>query len=167
MLSALDTLTGSNEQDPAHRALYLAAWYHDAVYNGVPSDERDSAALAAAQLPGAGLEHAEVGEVVRLVELTIEHRPDSGDAAGQLLCDADLEVLGREAGAYRRYALSVRREYAHVPDPAFAAGRAAILRKLLEADSLYSSPLARSLWETRARANLAAELELLERPEPA
>ena len=167
MLSALDTLTGSNEQDPAHRALYLAAWYHDAVYNGVPSDERDSAALAAAQLPGAGLEHAEVGEVVRLVELTIEHSPDSGDAAGQLLCDADLEVLGREAGAYRRYALSVRREYAHVPDPAFAAGRAAILRKLLEADSLYSSPLARSLWETRARANLAAELELLERPEPA
>lgn len=166
MLNALDTLTGSNEKDPAHRAIYLAAWYHDAVYNGRPSDERDSAALAAAQLPEAGLDLAEIDEVVRMVELTIEHRPGPGDAAGQLLCDADLEVLGREAGAYRRYALSVRREYAHVPDAAFAAGRAAILRKLLEADYLYSSPLARSLWETRARANLAEEIELLERPEP-
>lgn len=167
MLSALDTLTGSTEQNPVHRALYLAAWYHDAVYNGGPSDEKDSAALAAAQLPGAALERSEIDEVVRLVELTIEHRPASADAAGQLLCDADLEVLGREASAYRRYALSVRREYAHVPDPAFAAGRASILRKLLEAETLYSSPLARSLWESRARANLAAELELLERPDPA
>ena len=163
MLRSLDILANANERDPAHRPLYLAAWYHDAVYNGAPTDESDSAALAAKQLPAAGLEAGEVGEVVRLVELTAEHRPGPGDTAGQLLCDADLEVLGREAGAYRRYAASVRREYAHVPDAAFAAGRSDILRGLLEAGHLYSSPLARSLWESRARANLAAELGILER----
>lgn len=167
VLSALDTLSGSNEHHRAHRALYVAAWYHDAVYNAGPDDEHDSAALAAAQLPGAGLDSAEVAEVVRLVELTMTHRPAAGDTAGELLCDADLEVLGRGAGPYLRYTQAVRQEYAHVPEQAFAAGRAALLGKLLEGGFLYSTPQARSLWEAPARKNLALEIESLSRPVPA
>lgn len=162
MLRALDLLTGATERDTIQRPVYLAAWFHDAIYNGTDSDEKDSAALAESALRAAGMDPAEVNEVVRLIELTIEHQPDSGDIAGQLLCDADLEVLGRSTGAYRRYAAAVREEYSHVPDAAFAHGRSVILRALLDAGFLYSGEQARVLWEAKARENLKAELHDLE-----
>ena len=44
-----------------------------------------------------------------------------------VLSDADLAILARAADRYQDYAADVRREYAHVPDPAFRSGRAAIL----------------------------------------
>lgn len=159
VLKALDVLIGSTEREAMHhRPVYLAAWFHDAVYKGSASDELDSAALATAMLPAAGLDSGEIGDVVRLVGLTVEHRPGSEDLQGQMLCDADLEVLGRPAAAYRRYAAAVREEYAHVADAAFAQGRSAILRKLLAADFLYSGAQARALWEAPARENLEREL---------
>lgn len=166
VLTALDTLTGSGTAEPEHLPVYLAAWFHDAVYLGTATDEDESAALAAARLPGQGIASAVVDEVVRLVLLTKTHKPAPGDGAGALLCDADLEVLARPAGAYQRYAQAVRREYAHVPAADFARGRSAILRSLLEGGSLYSSDQGRMLWEEAARANLTVELEELEAVAP-
>ncbi|WP_411732656.1 DUF4031 domain-containing protein [Paeniglutamicibacter sp.] len=162
VLTALDTLTGGSAARKAHLPVYLAAWFHDAVYRGTATDEEDSAALAAARLPEHGVAGPVVGEVVRLVLLTKTHKPAPGDAAGALLCDADLEVLARPAAAYRRYTAAVRREYAHVPDADFARGRSAILRGLLDGGSLYAGERGREMWEEAARANLSAELQDLE-----
>jgi predicted metal-dependent HD superfamily phosphohydrolase len=162
VLTALDTLTGGGTTGSEHLPVYLAAWFHDAVYRGTATDEDESAALAAARLSGQGIGASVVDEVVRLVLLTKTHKPAPGDGTGSLLCDADLEVLARPAAAYRRYAAAVRLEYAHVPDVDFARGRAGILRGLLDGGSLYSSERGRSLWENAARANLTAELEELE-----
>ena len=162
VLSGLDQLTGLNERAIEHRAVYLAAWFHDAVYEGAADDEHASAALARVMLTGAGFGPELVSEVTRLVELTIKHDPALGDLAGQLLCDADLEVLSRPPGAYRRYAAAVREEYSHVPDSAFATGRSRILRELLAAPRLYSTPKGQKLWESTARENIEQELtELL------
>ena len=162
VLVSLDTLAGPHRQEAGHLPVYLAAWFHDAVYRGAATDEQDSAALAAELLPGVGVAAEVVDEVVRLVLLTTTHKPAPGDHAGALLCDADLEVLARSESAYRRYTAAVRREYAHVPDAEFARGRAAILRGLLAGGSLYSSDRGRELWEERARANLESELAELE-----
>ncbi|GAA4376600.1 DUF4031 domain-containing protein [Paeniglutamicibacter cryotolerans] len=163
VLAAIDRLVSAGEPSGAHpRAVVLAAWFHDAVYAGVPGgDEEASAALAAALLPGAGIGGPECAEVIRLVRLTATHRPMAADAAGALLCDADLEVLGRSTGAYARYAQSVHREYAHVPEAIFRDGRARILSALLESGSLYSTPTGAALWEGSARANLTAEITAL------
>lgn len=163
LLSVLDSLDllleAGADPGPIPRAVTLAAWFHDAVYNGVAGrDEQDSAELAARVLPSAGIPAAEVEEVVRLVLLTAGHSPGPQDAAGALLCDADLSVLGQEPDGYRRYLCNVRKEYAHISDADFAAGRTAVVRRLLALDPLYRTAAGRRLWLERARTNLAAEL---------
>ncbi|HYN97184.1 MAG TPA: metal-dependent phosphohydrolase, partial [Pilimelia sp.] len=81
------------------------------------------------------------------------------DAA--LLCDADLAVLGAPPAAYRAYAEAVRREFAHVPDGAFRAGRAAVLRRLLALPRLYRLPRLHARYDEPARHNLRRELTAL------
>jgi predicted metal-dependent HD superfamily phosphohydrolase len=138
-----------------------AAWWHDAVYDPrAPGDanERASAALAEQALDRLGVPPTSVAEVVRLVLLTSTHAAEPGDPDGALLCDADLAVLAGPPAAYDAYAAAVRREYAHVPEPAFRAGRAAVLRRLLDLPALYRLPHLRAAWEPAARANLQREL---------
>jgi predicted metal-dependent HD superfamily phosphohydrolase len=141
----------------------LAAWYHDAVYDPRAADnEERSAALAAAQLPGLDVDPA---EVVRLVLLTRDHAADPTDPAGALLCDADLAILAAPEPEYAAYVAAVRAEYAFVPDDAFRAGRAAVLRRLLALPALFH---AHPGWEAPARANLSTELaQLTGGPSPA
>jgi predicted metal-dependent HD superfamily phosphohydrolase len=142
----------------------VAAWWHDAVYDPHAigdTNERDSAELAGAVLAGIGVPPPTVDEVARLVLLTAGHMVQGGDPNGALLCDADLAVLASPPSAYDEYAAAVRQEYAHVPDPAFRAGRAAVLRRLLHLPSLYRLPALRAAWEPAARANLERELMAL------
>ncbi|MGH3717061.1 MAG: HD domain-containing protein [Micromonosporaceae bacterium] len=148
-------------------AVRLAAWFHDAVY--VPrrdDNERASAALARAVLRRLGVDRARVDEVARLVRLTENHHPAPGDRNGELLCDADLSVLAAPREAYRQYAARIRREYAHVPDRAFRAGRVGVLRRLLALPKLYRIPALAARWEAPARANLTRELDELTAPDP-
>ena len=98
-----------------------------------------------------------VDEVARLVLLTAAHDPAPHDAAGAVLSDADLEVLGRSPEAYARYVAAVRRDYAHVSDADWARGRGAVLDALLDAERLYRTAPGRTRWEAAARRNLAAE----------
>lgn len=142
-------------------AVRLAAWFHDAVYEGRPGDdEQASAALAEQVLGTLGVPADRVTRVVRLVRLTAGHDPGPADRDGQVLCDADLAILAAPATRYARYAAAVRAEYAHVPDDAFCAGRAAVLRGL-GAGPIYRTDRARLRWEAAARANLDAELSAL------
>ncbi|MGR0160275.1 DUF4031 domain-containing protein [Paenarthrobacter nitroguajacolicus] len=157
VLEALDLLT-EPEQPP--RTALLAAWFHDAVYEGVAGqDEEESARLAEDRLTSTGLAHAEVAEVARLVRLTSSHSPSPGDHTGALLCDADLSVLGGDEQSYARYLAAVREDYAHVSDHDFARGRAAVVRHLLGLDPLFHGERAKAHWLEAARRNLAGELE--------
>ncbi|MDO3703842.1 metal-dependent phosphohydrolase [Micromonospora sp. C28SCA-DRY-2] len=147
----------------------LAAWCHDAVYDpraAGDANERDSAALAGTLLTGLGVPAAAVAEVRRLVLLTAGHAVDPADADGALLCDADLAVLAAPRPAYDRYAAAVRREYGHVPEPAFRAGRARVLAGLLALPALFRLPPLARRWEAVARANLTRELAALTGPAP-
>ncbi|OFI38779.1 hypothetical protein BIU82_17695 [Arthrobacter sp. SW1] len=156
VLEALDVLT-----EPAlpARTVALAAWFHDAVYEGIAgTDEEESALLAEKRLTSVGLPEDDIAEVARLVRLTASHDPAPDDYAGALLCDADLSVLGAEPAAYARYLAAVREDYAHVSDADFATGRAAVVRRLLALDPLFHNARARELWLDAARRNLQAEL---------
>ena len=97
------------------------------------------------------------------MRLTATHRPADDDHAGQVLCDADLGILAAEPARYAAYTAGVRREYAHVSDEDFAAGRAAVLRDLLAKPTLFHTAVARSRWEESARANVSREIEVLSR----
>lgn len=139
-------------------ATLLAGWFHDAVYNGAAGqDEEESAQLAERQLD-ALLPAPVVAEAARLIRLTASHAPEDDDLAGSVLVDADLEVLGREPAAYRRYAAQVRADYAHVPDEQFSIGRAQVLRRLLGSPRLFRTRTGYRLWEAQARQNMEQEL---------
>jgi predicted metal-dependent HD superfamily phosphohydrolase len=147
---------------PPHlHAVLLAAWFHDAVYDGEGDLEERSAVLAEQELPAAGCAPELVGEVARLVRLTATHRPEPGDARGAALCDADLAILAAPPERYAAYVRGVRHEYGHLDDAIFRAGRAAVLRDLAAGEHLFHTATGRELWEDAARANLTAELSRL------
>ncbi|MFJ3079503.1 hypothetical protein ACIPJG_07105 [Streptomyces halstedii] len=159
VLDHVDTLAG-HAADPD--VVRLAVWFHDAVYRPDRSEnEERSAALAERALPEAGVPDAATAEVARLVRLTVTHDPADGDRDGEVLCDADLAILASAPREYAAYAAQVREEYGFVPDDLFRAGRADVLRHLLELPRLFRTPHGAAVWEPRARQNVTTELELL------
>jgi len=138
-----------------------AAFYHDAVYEPTyPANERASARLARRDLASIGWDADAVERVASMIEATEHGATGAGDTSGDtaVLLDADLAILGADPAGYSTYVTGVRAEYRHVTDDEWRTGRAAVLEGFLDRPTIYSTPAARELWETRARANLAAEL---------
>ena len=171
MLADLDRLYAHRAQGATPLALVLAAWFHDAVYEGAPGeDERRSEQLAGASLEplvAAGLLSGhELQMVCLLVRATATHElPESTELpAGynpadiQFFLDADMAILAADSARYRRYLRGVRSEYSHFDDEAFRTGRTTFLRSLLGRGRIFLSEQAHKLWEEPARANLRAEL---------
>ena len=171
MLADLDRLYAHRAQGTTPLALVLAAWFHDAVYEGAPSeDERRSEQLAVTSLEplvAAGLLSADELQMVRLlVGATATHElPESAELpAGyavtdiQFFLDADMAILAADSARYRRYLRGVRSEYSHFDDEAFRAGRTTFLRSILERERIFLSEQALPLWEEPARTNLRSEL---------
>jgi predicted metal-dependent HD superfamily phosphohydrolase len=153
VLDRLETLAGAGVAfDPLVAG--LAAWFHDAVYDG----ERDAEERSAVWAEEALADTTYGDEVARLVRLTETHDPAETDAAGQALCDADLAILAAPRERYDAYVAGVRREYDYLPDAEFAAGRSAVLHDLAGRSRLFHTAYARETWEPAARANLEREL---------
>jgi predicted metal-dependent HD superfamily phosphohydrolase len=144
---------------PEERAiLTLAACAHDVIYDGKPGDdERASAAWARKRLEGLDEDH--IAQVESLVLATITHSSD--DPLAHVLLDADLAILGSEPARYDRYSQAVRQEYARYDDETWRAGRAKVLKTLLDREDLFVTAPARQLWDAAARINLARELQSL------
>jgi predicted metal-dependent HD superfamily phosphohydrolase len=157
VLDRLDRLAAAGAELDAP-VVALAAWFHDAVYDGEADDEERSAQWAERALPST---HAD--EVARLVRMTKHHRPDDGDPAGCALSDADLGILAAPRERYDAYVAGVRADHAHVGDDDFRRGRSAVLRELAAKPYLFHTAQGRELWEAAARANLERELEELGR----
>ena len=171
MLTDLDRLYAHRTQGSTPLPLVLAAWFHDAVYEGAPGeDERRSEQLAGASLEPlvtAGLLSEEELQLVRLlVRATATHKlPESTELpAGynpadiEFFLDADIAILAAEPARYRRYLRGVRSEYSHFDDEAFRTGRTSFLHSVLERERIFLSERARELWEEPARTNLCGEL---------
>ncbi|MEN8706879.1 MAG: hypothetical protein ABF306_12165 [Nocardioides marinisabuli] len=159
VLTRLDEL-GEHGAVVRHLPVVLAAWFHDAVYDGERDAEERSAAWAEDALTGR-VEPDLVEEVVRLVRLTETHTPEPDDTLGCLLSDADLAILAAPQERYDEYVAAVRAEFAHLDDATFAEGRAQVLLGLAQKPTLFHTAYARERWEDDARANLGAELERL------
>ena len=171
MLTDLDRLYAHRTQGSTPLALVLAAWFHDAVYEGAPGeDERRSEQLASTSLEPlvtAGLLSGDELQMVGLlVRATATHElPESADLpAGyepadiQFFLDADMAILAADSARYRRYLRGVRSEYSHFDDEAFRTGRTTFLRSILGRERIFLSEEGLQLWEESAQANLQAEL---------
>lgn len=157
VLDRLDQLVDAGAEVEA-TTVALAAWFHDAVYDGGPDDEERSAQWAERALPP---EYAD--EVARLVRMTVHHRPAEDDRAGCALSDADLAILAAPRERYDAYVAGVRADFSHVGDDDFRVGRSAVLSDLAAKPHLFHTPQGRELWEASARANVDRELRELGR----
>jgi predicted metal-dependent HD superfamily phosphohydrolase len=137
----------------------LALFFHDAVYDPAAKDnEEQSAGLAKQVLSASGAPEGIVAKVTTLI-LATRHDHVPTEPTAQLIVDIDLSILGAKRARYDEYETQIRREYAFVPEEAFRAGRAAILRKFLERPSIFSTQHFRDRYEARARENLARSLK--------
>jgi predicted metal-dependent HD superfamily phosphohydrolase len=140
--------------------VHLAALCHDAVYDPRRADnEALSAHLGAGIARELGWNAARASAVERLVLATAGHVPSADDEA--LLIDADLAILGADPNDYSAYVHGVRAEYAHANDEDWVAGRSTVIRRFLDMESLFHTEPMRRARESRARANMAAELASL------
>jgi predicted metal-dependent HD superfamily phosphohydrolase len=146
-------------QRPAE--IELALWFHDAIYDVHRHDnEARSADWAADEVRRAGLPAAMATRVHALVMAT-EHKQPPQEADAKLLVDVDLAILGAPRARFDESDAQIRREYAHVPESEFRAGRRAILGAFLARPRLYATRGFGTALEGPARENLARALARL------
>jgi len=142
-------------------AVELAIWFHDVVYDPKqPDNERRSGEFAAKALVSGGVDGA-LAERVRLLVLATAHddAERAGDAA--LLCDIDLSILGSSHWRFVEYEGQVRREYAHVTDDEFRAGRLRVVRAFAVSDRIYRTEYFADRLEIDARLNIGRSIRRL------
>jgi predicted metal-dependent HD superfamily phosphohydrolase len=137
----------------------LALLFHDAIYDPRAHDnEAASVSLMCDEGQRAGLDAALLERATPLILATRHTRTEGlSDEAGWVV-DADLSILGADPATFQRYEQEVRREYGHVDDAAFSAGRRAFVRGLLAREALFATTAGRARWEAQARRNLEASV---------
>ncbi len=142
----------------------LAILFHAAVFDRRRHDwDAASVALMRAKVgwPAPLLDRAEALVLAMARgELPSARDPSlRGDAA--LLLDMDNAVLGEAPAAFEAHEAAWRREYGHLKDEAYAAGRTAALEMLLWRDRVYWTDRFHLEREKRARRNIEGLIERL------
>jgi predicted metal-dependent HD superfamily phosphohydrolase len=138
------------------KAVKLAVWLHDVIYDSRASDNEERSAEYAAQLCEK-LSIPQGREVASLILKTKTH--DAGeDVDAQVLLDADLAILGANEPAYPTYADQIRQEYAWASEPDYRMGRRHVLERFLTRPRIFH--LLAHL-EEPARRNISAEIARL------
>jgi predicted metal-dependent HD superfamily phosphohydrolase len=134
-----------------------AIWWHDVIYDATRSDNEELSAELAEQHLRPDLRP----EVGRLIRLTKSHQVAPGDRLGAILISIDLSILGAETARYDAYAAAIRREFAHVPDRDYRAGRSRVLSLFAARAVIYPDARFAAAYDRRARENLTRELASL------
>lgn len=129
-------------------------WFHDAVYSPGASDNEDRSARLAQTALLACAVPLEVSRRIAELVLATRHLALAREPDGQLLCDIDLSILGREPEVFDEFERRVRQEYAWVPEPAYRSSRSEVLTGFLRRRSIYQTEFFRARYEEPARANL-------------
>jgi len=159
--SVLTTIDRFNDlQNP--RSVYLAAWFHDFVYDPKASDNEAKSAEAAKELLIClGESIATIDRVQQLILATQGHQIDPRDRDRSIFLDADLVILGANPVRYQAYQQAIHQEYSWVADTAYRAGRIQVLESFLGRDRLYCTDLLFDELESIARGNIHQEITFL------
>lgn len=156
----LDLLWEYRGRIPDFDAVVLAWLNHDRIYDPHSKDnEEASAKLARALCLELGLGH--LADQVQGLVLDTAHRTAPKSPAGEWLVGVDLAILGETPEIFAQFEANIRREYAHVPDELYRAGRRKILESFLNRDRLYAVPELYERFEAAARKNLTQALQNL------
>lgn len=146
----------------------FAIFYHDAVcFPGAFDNEERSVALFTRMAYARALPDDLVTEVSKCILATKRHVADPVCAPDiALFVDIDLSILGTKSCQYDDYAQAIRAEYLGVIpyEDSWALHRTAFIDELLAGrPTVYLTPIFRSMFEERARANLMEERSRLQR----
>jgi predicted metal-dependent HD superfamily phosphohydrolase len=165
-LNLFDILLAHEAKLKNPRVVGWTILYHDAIYDPLSAAGRNeelSAKLAENELhPIIGYD--ETNLVAAYTRATAEHDVAAADSDLDFFLDADLAILGSHAASYDQYAANIRKEYAHVSDEAYRAGRIAILSSLstrVEETGLFKTPLFKDAYEDLALSNVTREITKL------
>jgi predicted metal-dependent HD superfamily phosphohydrolase len=154
----LDQLLPVQADIESWESVVLALCYHDIIYDPLSgNNEAESAALARKRFHDLPFPDKTIDLIGELIMATKGHQ-FSNEKDINLFTDADLSVLGADAGTYHQYAANIRKEYAVVPDTLYDPGRHKVLRHFLEMDNIFKTVWFRERYEQQARRNLEAEL---------
>ncbi|WP_237214799.1 HD domain-containing protein [Falsiroseomonas oryziterrae] len=146
-------------------AFVLAVLFHTAVFDRRRADGPQASAALMRSLAGGTpqpvLERAEA----LILALGRQELPDTQDASlrgdAALLLDLDHAALGDPPDRFAAYEAAFRREYAHLSDDTYAAGRAAALEMLLWRERVFLTDRFYLEREKAARRNIAGAIARL------
>ena len=154
-LSVFDQVK-SLASDP--KAVELAIWFHDAIYDTHAADNEEwSSKLAQQWLGRFGSDRPLIDAVGRLVLATKNH-DGSQHSDAPLLVDVDLSILGQPSARFWDYERQIRQEYIWVEAMVFATKRAEILEHFLGRKRIYQTDHFFDRLEAPARVNLQASV---------
>lgn len=138
-----------------------AIWFHDVIYDPKRDDNEDmSAKYAKASLESIGLSSNVIAQIEHLILLT-KHPSNPITSDEKYLIDIDLSTLAANEELYDSYELSIRKEYAFVPDLLYKAGRKKILNAFSNLDRIYRTDYFYEKYESRARKNIDRALLMI------
>ncbi len=142
--------------------IYLAAWFHDIIYDSqAKNNEERSAEYTRKLLIDLNISDAIIDNTCRLILNNKHHQAEINDVESHVLLDADLSILVSNSEEYRNYSQAIRQEYAWVSDDNYIAGRKAVLESFLQRRIFFTDDLFNRL-ELTARENIQAEIECLQ-----
>lgn len=138
-----------------------AAVFHDTGFlEQVQDHETRSIALARAVLPSMGYSDAQIGCICDIIDATrLPQRPNG--IAQEIICDADLDVLGRDNFLEINRSLLEETRMLNAAPPTDLAWYTGQLRFLM--GHRYFTPAARALRDKGKQRNIAAVRGLLEK----
>jgi predicted metal-dependent HD superfamily phosphohydrolase len=152
-LAGVDDLSATDRE-----ILTQAIWWHDVVYEPTRSDNEERSARLAEQHVASDISQ----EVGRLIRLTKIHQVEPDDRLGAILISIDLSILGAEPSRYDAYAAAIRKEFAHVPEGDYRAGRSKVLTRFAAQPVIFPDAAFARKFDRQARENLARELASLQ-----
>ena len=149
------------------KAVELAIWYHDIIYDPMSQhNEEKSAIFSAKRLKNLGFNTSLKEKVFKLIRSTKSHDPEGWEKEpdkrdNEFLLDLDLSILGSKSEEYEKYTSQIRREYNIVPSFLYFSGRKKILKNFLVKDRIFKTDLFFKKYEKKARTNIKEEIEAL------
>jgi predicted metal-dependent HD superfamily phosphohydrolase len=171
-LNELFKIYALNEPNENKAELYLAAFFHDLVYDPEStheySNEVRSAELAREWLMEMGFDRCNSMETIyELITLTEFHVPNPDGYTEVLMqeifFDADTAILGQHEVKYKGYAKAIRSEYEHIDLLTYTVARINFLSHIKEKKAIFYTDYMNHLYSEQARINVTDELAELDK----
>lgn len=166
VLAGFQFLHNWGEDAPNYSNIQLLAWlFHDAVY--LPGaahemNERESFEFFKRETAIFNFTKDELDGVEQAIMATAHFMSDEDFGDNNLILDLDMHNIGSDYNNFANASALIRKEFQHVSDKDFMAGRKKFFEGMLKKKSIFRTPKYQACYEVKARENLERGLRELE-----